>query len=164
MAVMTNPFLSEVSQPRQHLSQGSVPVRGHPRVPTPAERVRWNEEARQRLRSQSPLRRLAMALTSAIWRIVVHLESHQRRYPYQSPSSNHASFCRPKAVFLWRLVTKTAKTCWAVCSGDMSGLYIGPVWRDRPVMSRDCQSSSPMSLASDSASCATSRPTSANWE
>src|ERR1700722_6808452 len=52
--------------------------------------------------------------------------SREFQYAYQSPSSNRASFWTEKAVFLWRLVTKTAKTCWAVCSGDMSGLYIGP--------------------------------------
>jgi hypothetical protein len=37
-------------------------------------------------------------------------------------------FWRPKVVFLWHLVAKSAKIFKPVGSGDMSGLYIGPEW------------------------------------
>jgi hypothetical protein len=89
MVMLDSQLDFSATNPRHsRLSGGFAPVRGRPRVPTQAERAQWNEEARQRLRSQSPLRRLAMVLTSVIWRIVVHLENHQRKFPFQSPLSN----------------------------------------------------------------------------
>jgi hypothetical protein len=67
------------------------------------------------------LRRLSLALSQMASRLET-LPS-----PLQSPSPNRASFWRPKAVFLWRLVSKSAKIFNPVTSGDMSGLYIGPI-------------------------------------
>src|SRR5580700_5685432 len=94
-----------------------------------------SEEARE-LRAQRTLRylratpirlRLLYALLLPFQRLAVRMEaSHQKRFfASQSPSSNHSSFWAQKAVFLWHLVAKSAKICWAVTSGDMSGLYIG---------------------------------------
>ena|ERR1700722_7068525 len=117
-------------------SANSGPIeRLHPSVPlrrarsrplTQFERQQCALAARQARRQWSLPHRLGFALTTLIWRTVAHLESHQRKYPSQSPSLNGPSFCSQKTTFLWHLVTKLAKNCWAALGVDGLVRDIGP--------------------------------------
>jgi hypothetical protein len=117
---------SAKSTPTQRSTPSALPRRARSRPLTQLEAEQSRLEALQAQKQWSRSLRLGFALTTLIWRIVAHMEARQRKFPYQSPSSNHASFWTAKAVFLRRLVAKTAKIFDPVGSGDMSGLYIGP--------------------------------------
>jgi hypothetical protein len=91
---------------------------------SPVEFQRRGEAERRRLLAESELRfRLRHALlnlVSAILRLEAALRNESA-----SVSPLSVRFWRPKVVFLWHLVSKSAKIFNPVTSGDMSVRYIG---------------------------------------
>jgi hypothetical protein len=101
------------------------------RSESPPEFQLRREAARRRLLAESALRfrlrHALLGLASAILRLEVALQNESA---WVSPLS--VRFWRPKAVFLWRLVAKSAKIFNPVTSGDMSVTYIGAgLWGNR---------------------------------